>query len=109
DVALPGEDDEGRRAAAAERLAQELEAGALAQAVVEQIHVVPGLFDRLQALLERRDPVDLVTGAPRLAQQMLGERVLRLAVVDQQNPDGLWLHQLRSVSWAAEARASPHD
>ena len=84
-IALPGQHDEGCGRSQLDRLAHQLQPVALAQAVVDQVDVVPGLRDHRQRLVPRRHPFQLEGAAEGLRQQLAGQDVVVLVVLDQKD------------------------
>jgi hypothetical protein len=84
-IALPGQHDERRRRSHLDRLAHQLQAVALAQAIIDQADVVPCLRDHRQRLGPGRHPFQLECAAERLRQQLAGQNVVVLVILDQKD------------------------
>ena len=86
-VALAGEQDHRRGRLAAERLAHQLQAGAGAEAVVDEVDVVACLADRREGRGVARAPVERRTCARSWArEQVAGDHEVVLVVLDEQDP-----------------------
>jgi hypothetical protein len=95
-VPLPRQQDDREVLAEVADLAENLQAGARAEAVVHQAHVVAAARDGLQRGVVGRCPVHDVLAARDFAQRVGEQHIIVLVVLDQQHADGLWGHGLRS-------------
>ena len=68
-----------------DRFAHQLQAVTLAQAIVDQIDVVPGLGDRRERVAPGLHPVEHDGAAKDLREQIAGQQVVVLVVLDQQD------------------------
>ena len=87
ELGLAGEEDDRDLAAEAPDLVDELDAGARAEAIVEQAHVGGGGDQGVHGVLIVLHPADPVLVGRDLADQVAGEDVVILVVVDQQDID----------------------
>ena len=100
---LPGEQDDGRLAPLRDRLAYEIEAGPLSQAIVDEGYVVPIPADGRAPALVRRHPVELDRQVHDLRQQVPGEDVVVLVVLDEQDAERLG-HGAAPYAWSGGKR-----
>ncbi len=84
-VVEAGEHDHGRRALAAERLPDEVEAGAVTEPMVDEVDVVLVCADPLDGLGEARGELDVEVGPILSPEVIAGEEEVLLVVLDDEN------------------------
>ena len=88
-VALPAEDDHRRARAGREPLSHELEAGARAEAVIDQVDVVAPASDRRERLAVFSAPLDLEAGELVGGEHVASDQVVVRVVLDEKDAQRL--------------------
>ena len=97
DIELPvdvaGQHDDRRAAAAGHHLPEQLQAGPGTEIVVQQAQPVTTVEERLDRAFKGRDPVDVHMVAVHVDQDRVGQKVIVLVVVDDQDPQMVVVHE----------------